>query len=248
MCSALVCPISTHFPRFRRAAPPTQFLSSAFPWLVSVRSGLLCVFFVLCLCNSFLALLSAVLSLPLASQRLLRFEMSSLVSFTNIVPPALSQHVLCCLLNGLASVFDSNVLYHTNLASHCSFVSSVLLFCCCVVVVLLLCCCCCCCCGSWPTLANPTLAKPTLASVSVLVVWPTLAKTGLLCGCCVVVVWLLWCCCGVVVVLLWCCCVVVVLLLCCCCVVVVLLLWVMADFGQSDFGQTDFGQTDFGQR
>ena len=34
---------------------------------------------------------------------------------------------------------------------------------------------------SWPTLASPfgrqSLAKPTLASVSVLVVWPTLAKT-----------------------------------------------------------------------
>ena len=61
---------------------------------------------------------------PLASQRLLRFEMSSLVSFTNFVPPALSQHVLCCLEDGLASVFDSNVLHHTNLASHCSLVSS----------------------------------------------------------------------------------------------------------------------------
>ena len=48
---------------------------------------------VLCLCNSFLALLSAVLPSPLASQRLLRFEMSSLVCFTNFVPPALSQHV-----------------------------------------------------------------------------------------------------------------------------------------------------------
>ena len=32
--------------------------------------------------------------------------------------------ILCCLENGLASVFDSNVLYHTNLASHSSFVSS----------------------------------------------------------------------------------------------------------------------------
>ena len=44
---------------------------------------------VLCLCNSFLALLSAVPTCPspLASQRLLRFEMFSLVSFTN------SQHV-----------------------------------------------------------------------------------------------------------------------------------------------------------
>ena len=32
-------------------------------------------------------------------------------------------------------------------------------------------------CRSWPTLAKPTLAKPTSASVSVSVVWPTLAKT-----------------------------------------------------------------------
>ena len=125
----------SHVPRLRLPDPeslPTLPPCSSADAVPFVRLSLVAVclvwfalcLLVLCLCNSFLALLRSVPSSHLPHSA---FSASKcpLSSPSQILCLQHSRNMfLCCLENGLASVFDSNVLHHTNLASHCSFVSS----------------------------------------------------------------------------------------------------------------------------